>query len=73
SVQIALFVAPVLVFLSLLTGEHLDLIFTGFEIAAVGFSAAILSFIALDGRSNWFEGVLLLSAYVIMAISFFFL
>ena len=73
SVQIALFVAPVLVFLSLLTGNHLDLIFTGFEIAAVGFSAAILSFIALDGRSNWFEGVLLLSAYVIMAISFFFL
>ena len=73
SVQIALFVAPVLVFLSLMTNHHLDLIFTGFEIAAVGFSAAILSFIALDGRSNWFEGVLLLSAYVIMAISFFFL
>ena len=73
SVQIALFVAPVLVFLSLPTGNHLDLIFTGFEIAAVGFSAAILAFIALDGRSNWFEGVLLLSAYVIMAISFFFL
>lgn len=73
SVQIALFVAPVLVFLSLLTGNHLDLIFTGFEIAAVGFSAAILAFIALDGRSNWFEGLLLLSAYVIMAISFFFL
>ena len=73
SVQIALFVAPVLVFLSLLTAHPLDLIFTGFEIAAVAFSAAILSFIALDGRSNWFEGVLLLSAYVIMAISFFFL
>ncbi|MDQ4145790.1 MAG: calcium/proton exchanger [Actinomycetota bacterium] len=73
SVQIALFVAPVLVFMSLFTGNHLDLIFTGFEIAAVAFSAAILSFIALDGRSNWFEGVLLLSAYVIMAISFFFL
>ena len=73
SVQIALFVAPVLVFLSLLTGNHLDLIFTGFEIAAVGFSAVILAFIALDGRSNWFEGVLLLAAYIIMAISFFFL
>lgn len=73
SVQIALFVAPVLVFLSLLVGEPMDLIFTGFEIAAVAFSAAILSFIALDGRSNWFEGVLLLSAYAIMAVSFFFL
>ena len=73
SVQIALFVAPLLVFLSLFTGNHLDLIFTGFEIAAVGFSSAILAFIALDGRSNWFEGVLLLAAYIIMAISFFFL
>jgi Ca2+:H+ antiporter len=73
SVQIALFVAPVLVFLSLFTSHRLDLIFTGFEIAAVAFSAAILSFIALDGRSNWFEGVLLLASYVIMAISFFFL
>ena len=73
SVQIALFVAPALVFISLLVGEPMDLIFTGFEIAAVAFSSAILAFIALDGRSNWFEGVLLLSAYVIMAISFFFL
>jgi Ca2+:H+ antiporter len=73
SVQIALFVAPVLVFVSLAVGQPMDLIFTGFEIAAVAFSSAILAFIALDGRSNWFEGVLLLSAYVIMAISFFFL
>jgi Ca2+:H+ antiporter len=73
SVQIALFVAPVLVFLSLFTAHRLDLIFTGFEIAAVGFSSAILAFLALDGRSNWFEGVLLLASYVIMAISFFFL
>ena len=73
SVQIALFVAPVLVFLSLIVGNPLDLIFTSFEIAAVGFSSLILAFIALNGRSNWFEGVLLLSAYVIMAISFFFL
>ncbi len=73
SVQIALFVAPALVFLSLAVGDPMDLIFTGFEIAAVGFSAAILAFIALDGRSNWFEGVQLLAAYLIMAISFFFL
>jgi Ca2+:H+ antiporter len=73
SVQIALFVAPVLVFLSLLVGHPMDLIFNGFEIAAVAFSTAILGFIALNGRSNWFEGVQLLAAYIIMAISFFFL
>ncbi|MGH2816848.1 MAG: calcium/proton exchanger [Actinomycetota bacterium] len=74
STQIALFIAPLLVFASLLAGEpYLDLIFSGFEIAAVAFSAAILAFIALDGKSNWLEGAQLLAAYVIMAISFFFL
>ena len=73
SVQIALFVAPVLVFLSLIVGEPMDLIFSGFEIAAVAFSTAIIGFIALNGRSNWFEGVQLLAAYIIMAISFYFL
>lgn len=74
STQIALFVAPMLVFASLIVGEpYLDLIFSSFEIAAVAFSSAILGFIALDGRSNWLEGAQLLAAYVIMAISFFFL
>lgn len=73
STQIALFVAPMLVFISLLAAEPMDLIFSGFEIAAVAFSSAILGFIALDGRSNWLEGFQLLGAYVIMAISFFFL
>lgn len=73
STQIALFIAPLLVFLSALVGQPMDLIFTGIEIAAVGFSAAILGFIVLDGRSNWFEGAQLLAAYVIMAVSFFFL
>jgi Ca2+:H+ antiporter len=74
STQIALFIAPLLVFASLLVGEpYLDLIFSGFEIAAVAFSAAILAFIALDGKSNWLEGAQLLAAYIIMAVSFFFL
>jgi Ca2+:H+ antiporter len=74
STQIALFIAPMLVFLSLLVGEpYLDLIFSSFEIAAVAFSAIVLGFIALDGRSNWFEGAQLVGAYCIMAVSFFFL
>lgn len=73
STQIALFVAPVLVFLSLAFGEPLNLIFTGFEIAAVAISSAVLGFIVLDGRSNWFEGAQMLAAYAIMALSFFFL
>jgi Ca2+:H+ antiporter len=73
STQIALFVAPMLVFISLILGEPMNLIFTGIEIAAVAASASILGFIVLDGRSNWIEGLQLVSAYVIMAISFFFL
>ena len=74
STQIALFIAPMLVFLSLLVGEpYLDLIFSSFEIAAVAFSAIVLGFIALDGRSNWFEGAQLVGAYCIMAVSFYFL
>ena len=73
STQIALFIAPMLVFISLLVGHPMDFIFSGIEIAAVAFSSAILGFIALDGRSNWFEGAQLVAAYLIMAISFFFL
>ncbi|HVF52831.1 MAG TPA: calcium/proton exchanger [Actinomycetota bacterium] len=73
STQIALFVAPMLVFLSLAVGHPMNFIFSGFEIAAVAFSAIILAFIALDGRSNWLEGLQLVAAYIIMAISFFFL
>ena len=73
STQIALFVAPALVFLSLAVGHPMDFIFSGFEIAAVAFSTAILGFIALDGRSHWLEGLQLLAAYAIMAVSFFFL
>lgn len=73
STQIALFIAPVLVFVSLIAGNPMDLIFTPIEIAAVFFSSLILGFIALDARSNWIEGVQLIAAYVIMALSFFFL
>lgn len=73
STQIALFVAPMLVFVSLLVGQPMDLIFSGIEIAAVAFSALILGFITLDARSNWIEGVQLVAAYLIMAVSFFFL
>lgn len=74
STQIALFIAPMLVFASLIVGEpYLNLIFSGIEIAAVAFSSAILGFIVLDGRSNWFEGAQLVATYVIMGVSFFFL
>ncbi|MEO7802963.1 MAG: calcium/proton exchanger [Actinomycetota bacterium] len=73
STQIAMFVLPLLVFISLLVGKPMDLFFSGFEIAAVGLSAAVVSLICLDGRSNWLEGAQLVAAYTIMGISAYFL
>ena len=72
STQIALFVAPVLVFISLAVGHPMDFVFSTFEVAAVGLSALLMTLISLDGESNWLEGAQLVGAYVIMAISFFF-
>jgi Ca2+:H+ antiporter len=73
SMQIALFVAPVLVFLSYALGQPMNLLFTSFEVITVGLAVAIVSLVAVDGESNWMEGVLLLAVYVIFAIAFFFL
>jgi Ca2+:H+ antiporter len=72
SVQVALFVAPALVFISLIVGHPMDFIFSPFEVAAVGVSTLIVAIVIRDGRSNWLEGAQLLGAYAIMAISFFF-
>ena len=72
STQIALFVAPALVFISLAVGHPMDFIFSTFEVAAVGVATILMQFIAHDGRSNWLEGTQLLGAYAIIAISFFF-
>jgi Ca2+:H+ antiporter len=72
STQIALFVAPALVFISLAVGHPMDFVFTTFEVAAVGLSTLIVAFISLDGRTNWLEGTQLIGAYLIMGISFFF-
>lgn len=73
SLQIALFVAPVLVFISLLFGQPLLLVFNSFELVALIAASIIAAFIALDGESNWLEGAMLLGLYVIIAIAFFFL
>lgn len=73
SMQIALFVAPVLVFVALLFGQQLTLVFNQFEIAALIAAVLITALIALDGESNWLEGAQLLIVYAILAIAFFFL
>jgi Ca2+:H+ antiporter len=73
SLQVALFVAPVLVFAGVLVGQPMDLVFVPLEVAAVGVAAFITAYIALDGESNWLEGALLLGVYAILAVSFFYL
>jgi Ca2+:H+ antiporter len=73
SLQIALFVAPALVFASYLFVHPMDLHFSTFEVVAVALSVLILNVIALDGESNWMEGVQLLAVYLILALAFYFL
>lgn len=73
SVQIALFVAPLLVFLSYLVAPRpLDLLFTPLEVVAVVLTAAVMAQITQDGASHWMEGVLLLAVYAILGLAFYF-
>jgi len=71
SIQIALFVAPVLALLSHALGTPMALVFTPAEIAAMGISVWIVHQISGDGQSNWLEGVMLLLVYALLAILFF--
>lgn len=74
SIQIALFVAPILVFITLLFPDQtLLLIFNEFELIALATGAFIVAFIAQDGESNWLEGAMLLALYFIIGLAFFFL
>jgi len=71
SLQIALFVAPVLVFISLLMGNPLNLVFNTFELAALISTVIISYFVAADGETNWLEGAALLVVYILFALAFF--
>ncbi len=71
SLQIALFVAPVLVFVSLLLKNPLTLVFNPFELAALGAAVLICYFVSSDGETNWLEGAALFSVYVILGLAFF--
>lgn len=73
SVQIALFVTPLLVFLSYPLGHPLDLLFSPFEILAVVLGVALFSYLVMDGETNWYEGIQLLAVYLIVAVALYFL
>ncbi|KAF3884733.1 MULTISPECIES: calcium/proton exchanger [Nostocales] len=73
SMQIALFVAPVLVLAGWVLGQPMDLNFNPFELVAVAVSVLIANSISSDGKSNWLEGVLLLAAYTVLGFAFYYL
>jgi Ca2+:H+ antiporter len=73
STQIALLVVPLLVFSSFALGHPLDLLFSKFEVVAILLAVLVVSKVGSDGECNWFEGIMLVAVYLILAVSFFFL
>jgi Ca2+:H+ antiporter len=73
SKQIALFVAPLLVLVSIPMKQHLTLEFSHMEVLGIGIGVGAVTLIALDGESNWLEGVMLLGVYAILGVTFFFI
>ena len=71
SAQIALMVAPLLVIVSPWLGQPMSLVFNPFEIAAIGLSVGTVTLVAMDGESNWLEGLQLLGLYVILGAAFY--
>lgn len=72
SLQIALFVAPVLVLAGLVIGQPMDLNFNPFELVGVAVAVLVANSISSDGKSNWLEGILLLATYILLGMAFYF-
>jgi len=72
SLLVALLVVPILVIVGQIIGQPMDLNFNLFEVIAVVIAVTFANLISLDGRSNWLEGMLLLSTYVILGAAFYF-
>lgn len=73
SIQVATFVAPVLVLTSFFFTHHLDLVFQPLELVLVGLATILFTFVSLDGKSTWLEGMQLLAVYVMACVVFFLL
>ncbi|MBL8058852.1 MAG: calcium/proton exchanger, partial [Anaerolineales bacterium] len=73
SLQIAIFVAPVLVFVALGFGQYLSLVFNQFEVVALIAAVLVANLVAADGETNWLEGAQLIAVYVVLGVAFFFI
>ncbi len=73
STQVALLVAPVLIFSSFLMGHSMDLVFTQFEVMAIAIAVIVAQTMTSDGESHWIEGVMMVAVYAILGVGFFFL
>jgi Ca2+:H+ antiporter len=71
TIQIVLVVAPLLVIIGRLIGQPMDLAFTSFEVVSIVLASVITRELVQDGKANWFEGVLLIATYIIIAIGYF--
>ena len=72
SLLVALFVAPVLVFVGQAIGQPIDLNFNTFEVIALAIAVMVTNLISFGGRSNWLDGTLLLATYLILGVAFYY-
>ncbi|MBI2545846.1 calcium/proton exchanger [Candidatus Woesearchaeota archaeon] len=72
AIQIALFVLPILAFISLFMQNQFSLFFNLFEIVSMLFAVMIINYLSSDGRCNWLEGAQLMTVYLIFVVAFFF-
>lgn len=72
ALQVALLVVPFLVFYSFIIGRPITFSFSGLGLLSLGACTIISGFTLIDGESNWFEGIILVSAYIIIAVAYFF-
>jgi Ca2+:H+ antiporter len=73
SMQIALFVAPILVILSFILGNPISYVYSAFEITAIVSGIALAIYVFIDGKTNWMEGLLLIGSYITLGVAFFFI
>ncbi len=72
SIQVALFLVPLLIFVSHIIDHPMNVLFNLLEISSIGLSVLAINIVYLQGKSNWFEGLQLIAAYLIIAIAFYF-